>query len=205
MSSEAHNVDTGAESGATEVDKINTGALGTLVTVGLFAMIAITAAVTALVRHDISEEEDQKATEENRVVSELKAAQQSKLNGPASYIDRGKGVVSLPITLAKGLVLGDLARDPSSATPAKPAPSAAVDSAAGAATLGEGGAATHATDAGKGAGKPSEANPPSLSKPELGRNVSKPPVVGSALPLRIPTPTPTAASPGAQSPGPTNK
>lgn len=180
MSSEADNVDTGPEVAGTQPDKTNTGALGTLVAVGLFAMIAITAAVTALVRHDIEEEEDSKAADANQVVTELKAAQRGKLNGPASYVDRGKGLVSLPIDLAKGLVVGELAKDPNSATPPAPAQpvasavqvtSAAVDGGAGAVTLSAGGAANTATDGSK-AGAP-----------------SKPP----------------AATSGAESPGPMNK
>ena len=188
MSTEADNVDTGAEVAGTQPDKINTGALGTLVAVGLFAMISITAAVTALVRHDIDEEEASKATDANQVVTELKAAQRGKLNGPASYVDRGKGLVSLPIDLAKGLVVGELAKDPNSATPPAPVKpdesavqvtSAAVDGGAGAATLGAGGGA--------------------------------PPAIHSAVPSRVPTPTPTvatattAATTGAEAPGPTNK
>ena len=117
MSTEASNVDTGAEVAGTEADKINTGALGTLVAVGLLAMITITAAVTALVRHDIDIEESEKATNANQVVAALKAGQKETLNGPAGYVDRGKGVVTLPIDLAKDLVVAELKRDPSSATP----------------------------------------------------------------------------------------
>jgi hypothetical protein len=213
MSSEADNVDTGPEVAGTQVDKINTGALGTLVAVGLFAMISITAAVTALVRHDIDEEEANKATDANQVVTELKAAQRGKLNGPARYVDRGKGLLSLPIDLAKGLVIGELARDPNSATPVKPdagaveVTGAAVDGGAAAATLGAGGAPSKASDVNKAgaASKPEEPKNAAAGRPETGRNVVTPPLVGSALHSRVPTPTPTAATPGAEAPGPTNK
>src|SRR4051812_19796830 len=118
MSTDSSNVD--AEVAGTEADKINTGALGTLVAVGLFAMLSITAAVTALVRHDIEIEEATKNADSNQVVVDLKAAQRGALNGPANYVDRGKGVVSLPIDLAKGLVVAELSRDPNSATPPAP-------------------------------------------------------------------------------------
>src|SRR3954463_427356 len=134
MSTEADNVDTSAEVAGTEADKINTGALGTLVTVGLFAMLSITAAVTALVRHDIEAEEAVKDADANQVVVDLKAAQRGSLTGPAKYVDRNKGVVSLPIDIAKGLVVAELQRDPNSATPpaAQKADAAANSSAAGA-------------------------------------------------------------------------
>jgi hypothetical protein len=198
MSTDPSSVDTGAEVAGTEADKINTGALGTLVAVGLFAMLSITAAVTALVRHDIEVEEAIKNTDANQVVGELKAAQQGALNGSARYVDRGKGLVSLPIDLAKGLVVGELARDPSSATPAAKADAgavevtgAAVDSGAAPAKL----TTEPASDSGK--------TPP--VKPETGREVQKRAPGSSSKPTPVPTPTPTAATPGAEAPGPTNK
>jgi len=194
MSTDSSNVD--AEVAGTEADKINTGALGTLVAVGLFAMLSITAAVTALVRHDIEVEEASKDADSNKVVVDLKTAQRATLNGPASYVDRAKGVVSLPIDLAKGLVVAELGRDPNSATPPappKPAASAAaaVDSDAGAAKVGS----EPAADGGKAPPKPAEP----------GRQVLKPAPGTSSKPSPVPAPTPTAATPGAEAPGPTNK
>ncbi|MEI9947651.1 MAG: hypothetical protein WDO74_01365 [Pseudomonadota bacterium] len=120
MSTDSTDVDVDAEVAGTEADKINTGALGTLVAVGLFAMLSITAAVTALVRHDVEDEQVIKDADANDVVAALKASQRSTLNGPAGYVDRGKGLVSLPIALAEGLVVRELERDPNSATPPPP-------------------------------------------------------------------------------------
>jgi|SRR6478752_183955 len=197
MSTDSSNVDTGAEVAGTEADKINTGALGTLVAVGLFAMLSITAAVTALVRHDIDVEEATKDADSNHVVVALKAAQQDKLNGPAKYLDRGKGLVLLPIDLAKGLVVAELGRDPNSATPAPTATAAEAATPAPAAS--DAAAAKPATSA-----APDTAKAPP-AKPEAGREVQKPAPGGASKPSPVPTPTPTAATPGAQSPGPTNK
>ncbi|HET7544701.1 MAG TPA: hypothetical protein VFK05_32755 [Polyangiaceae bacterium] len=203
MSTDHSSVDTGAEVAGTEADKINTGALGTLVTVGLFAMLTITAAVTALVRHDIEAEEAIKDVDANKVVVDLKASQRAALTGPAKLLDRSKGVVSLPIDLAQGLVVSELARDPNSATPPAPAASAAPEAAAGGAggTAGAGGAgktANEAAPAGGGAkGAPEKAEP--------GRDVQKPAPGSANKPTPVPTPTPTAATPGAQAPGPIKK
>src|SRR6478735_310097 len=203
MSTDPSNVDTGAEVAGTEADRINTGALGTLVAVGLFAMLSITAAVTALVRHDIEIEEASKDADANQVVVALKDSQRAALNGPASYVDRGKGIVSLPIDLAKGLVVAELARDPETATPPKAdgggsagagavqVTGATVDSDAGAVKV-----APEATAAGAKA-------PP--AKPEQGRDLKQPSTADSSKPSPVPTPTPTAATPGAQAPGPTKK
>ncbi len=209
MSTEADNVDSSAEVAGTEADKINTGALGTLVAVGLFAMISITAAVTALVRHDLDAEEAQKDANANQVVTDLKASQRGALNGPAGYVDRGKGTVSLPIDLAKGLVVSELEKDPNSATPPAPVkPDAgvevtgsAVDGGAGAATLANGGASGVAADAAK-AGASGKTDKDEKKAPETGRKVL---TSGGSTKAIVPTPTPTAATPGAESPGPTNK
>jgi len=208
MSTEADNVDTDAEVAGTEADKINTGALGTLVAVGLFAMLSITAAVTALVRHDIEAEESTKDADANEVVTALKKTQRETLNRPAGYVNRGKGVVSLPIDLAKGLVVSELEKDPNSATPPPPPKAdagvieAAVAGDAGAATLATGGASGEAPDAANKAGAAGKPEEP--KKPEPGREVVKPTPATSAKPTPVPTPTPTAATPGAESPGPVN-
>jgi hypothetical protein len=191
MSTEAH--DTDKEVDGTQVDKVNAGALGTLVAVGLLAMLSITAAVTALVRHDIEIEESEKAADANQVVISLKDSQRGTLSSPAGYIDRGKGLVSLPIDLAKGLVVSELQKDPNSATPTPPPKTDAV--AAEAAV--DGGATS--TDAGA-KGEPAKEKP-TEPKPT---SSAKPAPASSATPAAMPKPTPTAATPGAESPGPVN-
>lgn len=196
---------------ATEEDKLNTGALGTLVTVGLFAMLSITAAVTALVRHDIEAEEVVKNADANQVVTELKEKQHEALTGPAKYIDRGKGVVSLPIDVARGLVVAELQRDPNSATPPAPQKEVATDAAAaaggagGASAGGAGGAGGAAPTAEAAGGKPGAEGKGTPAKPETGRDVQKPAPDTSTKPTPVPTPTPTAATPGAAAPGPIKK
>jgi hypothetical protein len=193
MSSEAH--DTGKEVDGTQVDKVNAGALGTLVAVGLLAMLSITAAVTALVRHDIEVEESEKAADANQVVITLKDSQRGALNSPAGYLDRGKGLVSLPIDLAKGLVVSELQKDPNNATPAPP-PKAEPVAAEGAAND----AGAKAEPSGKGEPEKEKATEP---KPAPATS-AKPAPSPSATPAALPKPTPTAATPGAESPGPVN-
>jgi len=139
---------------STEVDKVNTGALGTLVVVGTFAMIAIATAVTALVRHDVELAQEAKDTDSDLVVRELKAEQRGLLNAPASYVDRGKGTVSLPIDLAKQVVVSELTRDPNSATPPAAATAEASGGSGGAPATAEGGAAAVTGGAGGTAAAP---------------------------------------------------
>ena len=193
MSTEAEHPHANAEVDGTEADKINTGALGTLIAVGLFAMLSITAAVTALVRHDLQEEEALKDQDANAVVVGLKKSQHATLEAPASYLDKAKGTVALPIDLAQNLVVKELERDPGSATPPAKAGADANAIDAGVASTPDGGKvdekkAPEATDGKKAL--------------ETGREVKAP---QGAPKTPVPTPTPTAATPGAEAPGPTNK
>jgi hypothetical protein len=196
MSSEADN----AETDGTQVDRVNTGALGTLVAVGLFAMISIAAAVTALVRHDIEEEEATKDADSNQVVIALKNQQRGVLNGPAGYVDRKKGLVSLPIELAKQVVVGELERDPNSATPpAQKGADAGVAEAASAAAASDGAKKPEET------GKSGDTKKGTGTKPETvkehGTVTKGAPAPATPRPSSPPL-TPTAASPGAKAPGP---
>jgi hypothetical protein len=119
---------------ATENDKVNTGALTTLVFVGLFATLSIALAVTALVRYSVEGVTSERQTLARQEFRELSRAQIDKLAAPPTWTDKGKGLVSIPIDRAKGKVLAELARDPASATPppAEPAPSPAPADSAGA-------------------------------------------------------------------------
>lgn len=103
---------------ATESDNVNSGALGTLVAVGTIAFFGIALVVTALVRTEMQEELEKKEVSADRAYRDLLADQTSKLAAPAGYVDRSKGVVSLPIDRAMELTVEGYKKDPSSATPA---------------------------------------------------------------------------------------
>ncbi|HVY26257.1 MAG TPA: hypothetical protein VHB79_06875 [Polyangiaceae bacterium] len=114
---------------ATESDNVNSGALGTLLSVGAVATLGIALVVTALVRTEVAEEHDKKDVSADRPLLDLVAEQKAKMNAPAAYVDRGRGLVSLPIERAMELVVGNLKKDPNSATP--PAPAAAGSGGSG--------------------------------------------------------------------------
>jgi hypothetical protein len=118
---------------ATENDKVNTGALGTIVAVSLFATLSIALAVTALVRYSVQGVADQRQSLAQEEYRDLRATQTAKLGARPTWTDKGKGLVSIPLERAKLRVLSDLAHDPSSATPAPP-PSAAPAGPEGAAS-----------------------------------------------------------------------
>jgi hypothetical protein len=109
---------------STENDKVNTGALGTIVVVGVFATLSIALAVTALVRYQVQGVVDDRQTLAQQPYRDLRQGQTQKLSGNPIWTDKGKGLVSIPIERAKLKVLSELQRDPSSATPPAPASAA---------------------------------------------------------------------------------
>src|SRR5512146_1156739 len=105
---------------ATETDNVNSGALGTLLAVGACATLGIALVVTALVRTEVGEEAAKKEVGADRPYRDLVAEQTAKMAAPAAYVDRGRGLVSLPIDRAMELTVSGLIKDPNSATPPAP-------------------------------------------------------------------------------------
>jgi hypothetical protein len=175
---------------ATETDKVNTGALATLVAVGTFSTIAIVLGVDALVRYETAQLSAERASHASERYRSLVAEQTGKLTAAPKWSDQSKGLVSMPIRQAMGHVVADFTRDPLSASPVPPAdagaePSTAAD--AGAAETADGGAAQAPE------GSPVPAAPPSSASPSASGAVPAPP---SPAPPKAPAPT------GAVSPKP---
>jgi hypothetical protein len=112
---------------ATEEDKTNNGAVGTLVAVLAFAMVGICLAVTALTRDEMTQARAERDVPAAQAYNDLRAEQRQKLS-------TGK-----PIEQAMHEVVAKLQREPLSATPpatataapaAAPAGSAAPDASA---------------------------------------------------------------------------
>ena len=195
---------------ATENDKVNTGALATLVAVGTAAMIGVCLAVNALVRHEIGSVGALRDEVGGDAYRTLKQAQLDKLDAPAAWSDRGKGHVAIPIDRAMKLVIADLKRSPWNATPAPP-PDAGVDAAVETADAGAD-AAVEASDAGADAAITPE--PPASAPLSPSAAPPAPPVPTSAVqptpspaPKPAPAPkavpaAPTAAAPAAPAPAP---
>ena len=85
---------------ATESDKVNTAALGTLVIVGALATLAISLGVYALVRFEVSQLEEQRADVASQAFHTLSAEQEAKLTGNPKWVSKKKGVVTVPIDKA---------------------------------------------------------------------------------------------------------
>jgi hypothetical protein len=106
---------------ATQTDSTNTGVLWTIVLVGSFAMIAISAAVTAMVRAQTNEVDRERPRHADlQTVVALKQTQRQDLAAAASWIDKAKGSVKVPIDVAKKLVLSEIQANPKAASPPPP-------------------------------------------------------------------------------------
>lgn len=204
---------------ATESDNVNSGALGTLLAVGLFSVIGIAFVVTALVRAETADELEKKEVSADRPYRDLVADQSAKMSAPAAYVDRGRGLLSLPIDRAMEVVVADLKKDPNSATP--PAPIGGTGGAAATAETGGGGGMTTQTGgtggigggggmANEGETKPAdeainaEKGAPADQKKDEKKGGTKPhapagPVTAAPAPaVPLPPPVPASPSPNGQ-------
>lgn len=190
---------------ATEPDKVDSGVLGTLVTVLAFGLLATALAITALVRT----EEEVLAAERsgaNEAFAELRGSQEADLHLPPAYMDQAKGVVRLPIDRAMQVVVRDLRRDPESAT-LKPASNGA-EAAAGEPSEGEApgeGEGAPPKDAPEGAQEPGNPAPKQPAAPTAPKPppAPKPPAPKPAAPGAPPAPAPAPApQPAAPAPAP---
>jgi hypothetical protein len=108
---------------ATEADKVNTGALATILSVGALSMLGISAAVTALVRYEAETTTNAKGGMANlRGIQDLRRSQTGELEQQVRWTDRSKGLIGMPLERAMQLVVDDLKRDPNTATPPPPDP-----------------------------------------------------------------------------------
>jgi hypothetical protein len=192
---------------ATEPDKTDSGALGTILAVLTFGVLFSALGITALVRAASNDARDDRALL-NEEFSELRGAQEADLNLPASYVDEKAGVVRLPIDRAMQVVVKDLQNNPWSATAEKPEEEAeeaeedAEEAAAG--ETGEGDAAEGEANGDPGdeekeddtdvkapeAPKPPKA--PAKPKPAPAAPAPQPPAPAPRAPTPQPKPAPAA-------------
>lgn len=122
---------------ATESDKVNVAALGTIVIVGALAMVGIASAVTALVRSETDELSAKVGANANLDgITSARAEQRQKLEAPVSWADKASGKIHIPIDRAMQVVVANLERNPESATPPPPVPASASAAASSSAAQG---------------------------------------------------------------------
>ncbi len=106
---------------ATESDKTSTGVVATIVVVGSFAMIAISALIAAMVRAETTElERTRPGDADLETVAALDKAQLEKLNAAPHWADQPGGKVAVPIELAMNIVVDEYRKRPEAASPPPP-------------------------------------------------------------------------------------
>ncbi len=172
---------------ATESDKLNTGAIATLVAVLTLTMVAIVAVLTAMVRQEVASEVTRKGgTASSREYRDLAAEQHTLLTREAQWVDRDAGVLSIPIERAMNLVVADLRREPTLAT--------AVPADAG--TANDGTADNGTANDGTADASPNENAEADAVNVEPNREPAADPVPGPTGPPRVaPQPAPLGAPP----------
>jgi len=205
----------------TQADKTNTSVVATIVVVGAFAMISISALLTAMVR---SEEADVDAVRPTHAdldtIAALDKQQNEGLHAAPHWSDKEARRVSIPIESAIQLVLSELKRDPNLASPPVPPgvvlppapppvagdPAAAMPGTPGAAGVAAPGAAGVAAPGAAGVAAPGAAGVAAPgaapSAPPAAPAVPPPPVGAAPVPPHGSNAAPpTGASPSA-APGP---
>jgi hypothetical protein len=167
---------------ATETDKVNTGALATLVAVGTFAMVGICLALVAFVREQLAAEVSSKEGSADAVYQSLKQEQLQKLEG------------AVPIQKVMGDVVREYSANPRSATPPGAAGTAAPPAGGAGGAGGAGTEAAGASAGGAAAGSASSGDLELAPKPNRQTDGKLP--AGGAAPAPAPgaSPPPKGAS-----------
>ena len=183
---------------ATQSDQTNTGVVTTIVVVGAFAMISISAMVTAMVRSEEAQIDAERPTNADlQTVAALDREQLAHLSAPAHWVSQPGGKITLPIERAMQLVVNQYRQDPAAASP--PPPPGMVMNPQPATPLG-----APATPAAPGTPQPTAATPtpavpgPAAPDPATTPRVVPPPAAPGprATPPSGPPTTPTAPPSG---------
>ncbi|MBN2192153.1 MAG: hypothetical protein JW751_05005 [Polyangiaceae bacterium] len=119
---------------ATESNKVNLGTLAALGAILALALVGLVAAVTVMAMEGTALERTRKGGAVNtRPFRDLADAQRADLTEDAEWLDQQAGILSISIDRAMELVIEELARDPTVATPR-----AATDAPATAGSVGVG-------------------------------------------------------------------
>ncbi len=106
---------------ATQSDETNTGVITTIVVVGSFAMISISAMVTALVRSEhLALDSERPTNADLDTVAALERQQLARINAPPAWVSERGGKVHIPIERAMNVVVEEYRKNPEAASPPPP-------------------------------------------------------------------------------------
>jgi hypothetical protein len=178
---------------ATQTDNTNTGVVATIVVVGAFAMISISALLYAMERSAGAELDAVRPMHADLdTIASLNQQQQAVLNAPAHWVGKDKHKVGVPIGRAMKLVVDEYRKDPAAASPPIP-PGLVLPPMPGA-----GGAAGSEPSAVGGA--PGSAPTAPGSVPAVGGTPTPVPGSTTGAPGSASAPAPSTATPSAATP-----
>jgi hypothetical protein len=122
-----------------QVDKVNSGALATIMGIVALSTLGVALTVTALVRDETKTVLSVKDLTQENGVRGLRADQQAQLNALPSWVSKKDQTVSLPIERAMALTVTQVRDNPLALTPGTKAPEPAASKEA---APGEGASAT---------------------------------------------------------------
>jgi uncharacterized protein YhaN len=103
-----------------EPDEVNNGALATMIVIVALATLGVALVVTSLVRDEVGNlNAEIGGTQENEYRA-LLADQQGQLTAAPAYVDRAKGVVSVPVESAMKIVAEAVRENPLNLSPGTP-------------------------------------------------------------------------------------
>lgn len=100
-----------------EPDKVNSGALATMIFLVALATLAVALVVTALVRQETARLRAAGDLNQERPYRQLRSEQEGKLTGAPAWVDQGAGIASIPINSAMQLVLESVRENPLALSP----------------------------------------------------------------------------------------
>jgi len=105
----------------TQSDNTNTGVVATIVVVGAFSMIAISALLTAMVRKEETDIDALRPMHADlQTIAALDQQQLSHLEQAPHWADKPAGKLAIPIAKAMSLVVQEYRKDPAAASPPPP-------------------------------------------------------------------------------------
>jgi hypothetical protein len=101
-------------------DKVNNGALASILVITALATFGVALVVTALVREETARLRSEGDAAQERSFRQLRAEQETKLNASAGWVDKEAGLAKVPVGSAQQIVLEAMRDNPLALSPWTP-------------------------------------------------------------------------------------
>ncbi len=188
-----------------EPDKVNSGALATMIVLVAFATLAVALVVTALVRQETARLQAEGDQNQERPFRQLRSEQESKLSDAPAWADQAAGLASIPINSAMQLVLEEVRENPLAMSPGNKPEEEEEESEEGEEAAEEGASDPQATEETAETAEEGEPEKVPAQKPEPAPKAAPAPApkaTPAPTPKASPAPAPKAPAPAPKAPAP---